>query len=291
MRALYWTLWAAGMGLLAASFAGALHPAADSLAVFRLHVSAFCLLLSLPALRLRRAAGLGGLAASAVALGTVLWPMAIPAGGASGPVTLYQKNMRFAPRDLAPLIADIRAADPDLLTLQEVTPGNEALLAALSDRLPTQLVCPFARVGAVAVGSRWPLAGNETLCLERQGIAAVRVAGPVGPVWLISLHLHWPWPHGQSPQRARLAPVLAGLEQPVVVGGDFNMVPWSHAVRSIARATGTRRIGRAFDTMTRFPLAPLPIDHVLIPRGGEGATELRPLLGSDHHGLLARFSL
>ncbi len=290
MRALYWTLWAAAMGLLAASFAGALHPAADSLAVFRLHNSAVCLFLSLAALGLNRRIGIAGVALSSAALGAVLWSMTVPAGGAAGPVTLYQKNMLFAPRDLAPLISDIHASDPDMLTLQEVTPGNEALLAALADRLPTQLVCPFARVGAVAVASRWPLAGNRALCLERQGIAAVRVAGPDGPLWLVSLHLHWPWPHGQAPQRARLGPVLAELEEPVVIGGDFNMVPWSHAFRSIARTTSTRRIGRAFNTMTRFPLAPLPIDHVLIPAGAEGTTERRPLLGSDHHGVLARFA-
>lgn len=291
VRTLYWMICAAGLVLLAASFGGALHPAGDSLAVFRLHISLACLVLLLPALRMRAAAGIACLAVALAALSGVLWTTFVPAGGDGGGISLYQKNLRFAPRDLAPLIDDIRDADPDLLTLQEVTPGNEALLTALADRLPTQLVCPFARVGAVAVASRWPLAGGETLCVERRGLAGIRVQTPQGPVWLVSLHLHWPWPHRQPSQREVLLPVLAGLEQPVVIGGDFNMVPWSHTLRSITKATETTRIGRAFNSMTRFPLVPLPIDHVLIPAGANGGTEKRPLLGSDHHGIVAEFSL
>ncbi len=158
VRTLYWMICAAGLVLLAASFGGALHPAGDSLAVFRLHISLACLVLLLPALRMRAAAGIACFAVALATLSGVLWTTFVPAGGDGGGISLYQKNLRFAPRDLAPLIDDIRDADPDLLTLQEVTPGNEALLTALADRLPTQLVCPFARVGAVAVASRWPAA-------------------------------------------------------------------------------------------------------------------------------------
>ncbi len=209
-----------------------------------------------------------------------------------GPVSIYQKNMLFQARDLAPLIADIRATGADALTLQEVTPTQAALLSALGTDFPSQIICPFAPVGAVAVASRWPLVEGAAVCLERQGLAAIRVAAPDGPLWIVSIHLHWPWPHGQNPQRTRLLPRLRQLEGPVLVGGDFNMVPWSHSLRSIARATGTRRIGRAFNSMTRFsPLVPLPIDHVLIPETAQGTTERRPLLGSDHHGILARLTL
>ena len=34
----------------------------------------------------------------------------------------------------------------------------------------------------------------------------------------------------------------------------------------------------------------LPVDHVLVP-GGRGVSALRPLLGSDHFGVLLRFDL
>ena len=64
------------------------------------------------------------------------------------------------------------------------------------------------------------------------------------------------------------------------------MVPGSHAVTEIARATGGRPAGPARATLTIAGALPIAIDRVLAPGGG--LTERRPRLGSDHHGLLAR---
>jgi len=77
----------------------------------------------------------------------------------------------------------------------------------------------------------------------------------------------------------------------MLIAGDFNMVPWGSSVRSIAKAAESERIGGYVTTFPAFGgLAPLAIDHVLIPKGGQGQIETRPLLGSDHLGLVARFS-
>ncbi len=93
--------------------------------------------------------------------------------------------------------------------------------------------------------------------------------------------------------RGGLLPALASVARPVLVGGDFNMVPWSHTLARFAQATGTERAGSILYTL---PLAggwvALPIDHVLVPRGmGRSGTRRLPLLGSDHHGVLAGFAL
>ena len=90
--------------------------------------------------------------------------------------------------------------------------------------------------------------------------------------------------HGQAEQLARILPVLANLEEPMLVAGDLNMVPWSHALRTLSRATGTNRAGAVFPTFRKLG-APLPIDHVYAPGGGQATP--RPLLGSDHNGVLA----
>nr|WP_253913237.1 endonuclease/exonuclease/phosphatase family protein [Pseudoruegeria sp. HB172150] len=192
--------------------------------------------------------------------------------------------------DHAPLIADIHATAPDVLTLQEVTDNNRALLDGVRDILPTQFWCRFQTVGGVALASRWPLIeGTETCGV---GLAAVQLETPHGPLWLVSVHYYWPWPHGQAHQVERLLPVLETLQGRVVIGGDFNMVPWGSSVGRLAHATNTERIGRALISFARLgPLLPLPIDQVHAPRGATGAVTLRPLLGSDHHGLLARIGL
>jgi endonuclease/exonuclease/phosphatase (EEP) superfamily protein YafD len=125
---------------------------------------------------------------------------------------------------------------------------------------------------------------------------------PDGPLWLVSLHLHWPFPYQQPDQVKWLLPILEALDDPVLIGGDFNMVPWSYTLKSVARATDTKLSGYAGGTFelsyvyqdndlaTWMPL--LPIDHILVPASGPAVSlERRPQLGSDHYGLLGEFVL
>jgi endonuclease/exonuclease/phosphatase (EEP) superfamily protein YafD len=192
--------------------------------------------------------------------------------------------MLFRNDNLSGLEADIRAADPDVITLQEVSPPNEALLAALADRWPHQHFCPFARVGGTAVVTRLPPLPGRKLCAP--GLAAVEVTGPQGPLWLVSVHLHWPWPYRQSAQLKDLLPLVETMESPVVMAGDFNMVPWSNALAALRWAGGVENAGPTRATYLGFaPWLRLPIDQILAPGGG--LVETRPALGSDHLGLRA----
>jgi endonuclease/exonuclease/phosphatase (EEP) superfamily protein YafD len=271
---------------VAAGYLGGLHPAGDSFAVFRAQGAGLLVLMALGALLAgARRAGIAGIALAvfaAVPLVFGYWAEGVP-----GPLRLYQKNMLFRNSDLPGLEADIRAADVAVLTLQEVSTPNLALLTALEDVLPHQMVCTFATVGGVAVATRlMPVPGQE-ICAP--GLAAMQVEGPEGRLWLVSVHLHWPWPYGQAAQVADLVPVLAGLDGPVVMAGDFNMVRWAAALRAMAGAARVGPAGRVHGSYTGFaPWLLLPIDHVLA-RGG-GTVETRPGLGSDHLGLLARIT-
>lgn len=281
------------VGLLAASCLGVVHGLGDSLAVFRPWLAAVALVLGgLLGARARRRAGVIVFAAGLVAGVPVLWS-SLPVEAGSGAVYhVYQKNLSFRLADPAPLIAEIASHAPDFVTLQEVTDQTRAVMAGLADELPSQHMCPFAAVGGVAVLSRWPMIAGTARCAEGDGLAAMQVTTPDGPLWIVSMHLHWPFPYRQSEQLARLIPMLEALDGPIVVGGDFNMVPWSHTLRQVARATRSERAGSVTYSL---PMArgwlTLPIDHVLVPQG-RGATHAgrRPLLGSDHHGVLASFA-
>lgn len=276
---------------LAAGFLGALHPAGDTAAVFRLYLGPPLALCAAALLRLgRRRAAVAAALAAALALAPVLQlpgPVATAGGGAFG---LYQKNMMFRMSDPQALAADILARTPDFVTLQEVSGANLAILDALERVYPSQHFCPFATVGGVAVASRWPVIEGSARCAEKGGLAAMQLDTPAGPVWLVSVHLHWPWPHGQARHAARLVPVLSALNGPMAIGGDFNMVPWAHRLAAIERLTGTGVVGPPRVTLTRNGWLRVPIDHVLVT-GGQGVTERLPLIGSDHHGIFARFSL
>lgn len=272
---------------LLASFGGQLHPLGDSLAVFRVQIGLFTAFFAgLAILFGGRWAALLVLA-SLAAVAPALWQISGWGAQHSGAITVYQKNLSFRLTDPAPIIADLLETNPDIVTLQEVATHNLAVLEGIKPRLPTQLVCPFARVGGVAVASRWPLIEGSKTCLDGRGMAAMQVAHPDGPLWLVSIHLHWPWPYQQASQMDHIATALAEMTGPMIIGGDFNMVPWSHTHRLIAQTSASQRAGAAPNSFPRFgAFLPLPIDHIYAPGGG--LTMLRPSLGSDHLGLLAR---
>lgn len=278
--------------LFVMSFAGASHPAGDSLAVFRPGLALGLLLTGL-CLKLRT---VGAVACLCAALGLV--PFALDrlraggldgldgSGGLDGPaLVLYQKNLSYRLGDFAPLQADITASGADMASFQEVTRSNLAKLSGLAEQFPVLHYCPFASVGGTAVASKWPMVAGSAVCAESVGFAAMQVETPLGKLWLVSIHLHWPYPFGQAEQVRKLLPLLEALKGPVVLGGDFNMVARSHTLRTVRAATRTRRPGplqTSFQVRSLFPLA---IDHVLIPQTFEGRVSRRPKLGSDHFGL------
>jgi len=268
---------------LGGGFLGWLHPAGDSLAVGRGVASATVFVSALLAMMAgMRLAAFGAILLAFITGMSVGLAYLLP--GPPGSLSLYQKNLLFRNTDLAGLEADIRAADPLFVTLQEVSEPNLALLAALKDRLPYQHVCAFAGVGGTAVASQLPPVPGATVCAR--GLAAMQVVYQDAPIWIVSVHLHWPWPHGQAQHATTLEPVLAGLDGPILMGGDFNMVRWGHSVERLAAIAGVRAAGPMRGSYVGFgPWLALPIDHVFAPKGGR--VSYRPTLGSDHLGLLA----
>jgi endonuclease/exonuclease/phosphatase (EEP) superfamily protein YafD len=269
---------------LVGGYLGRLHPLGDSLAVGRGYAAVAVAVLALLAIRAgQRHAAFGALLLSLLILVQValvyLWP------GPPGRFVLYQKNMLYRNADLAGLEADIRAAEPLAVTLQEVSQPNLALLAALADVLPHQHHCPAGGVGGQAVLTALsPVPGSE-VCAP--GLAALQVEWQDRKVWLVSVHLHWPWPYRQAGQVKTLLPVLRGLDGPVLMAGDFNMVRWGHSIEAMARAARAMPAGPSGGTYLGFdPVLRLPIDHAFAPDGGR--TTLRPAFGSDHLGLVAQ---
>lgn len=284
MRGLVIAVAVALGGLLAGGYLGRFAGIGDALAVVRLPLAVVFALVVIwsdwpAALRWPLAA------VALVILGQVLWLRF--QDGTTGPVTVYQKNLLFNNPTPQAVVDDILTRAPDIVTLQEVSKSNLPILQKLAQTYPAQVFCDYASVGGVAVLSRWPATG-EQVCLPGQGLTALQVMGPQGPVWLASVHLHWPWPYGQAPQAGGLMAQLAALDGPVIMAGDFNMMPWGWSVRGMIRAAGARRVSGLQPTLWKRGV-PLPIDHVAAPGGG--SFEVLPKLGSDHNGVLARVHL
>lgn len=286
----------AGAAAELAGLAQAYHPFFDALAHFRLHLAVLLLigLLALVILRRWRLSVLAGLAmvAGLVNLGPVLSNQG-PAGHGRV-LTLLQFNTLFRnPTPLA-IVDQVLAAQPDVITLQEVSASTAEIVRSLQADYATVSTCFYGEVGDVVVLSRWPAVSQG--CEALRGLAWMVLDIEGRHVTVASLHLHWPYPYRQYSQIAEIEPVLRSLPQPVVLAGDFNAAPWSEAVGRIAEAVsgqvaGGLRLSFRLSPFGTGPWPVLPLDHVLLPQGATAEVSILPGAGSDHLPLLARIWL
>lgn len=274
-----------GIGIslaLVAGYLGALHPAFDSIAVLRLQLLIILGVILLLALLLRKW--------RLAIMFTIIWTAILGAvtpyfinDHAVGNITMLQSNLLFR-NDASALAPFVQEAQPDILTVQEVTDHNRPSLIALRNDYPTQVICEGNVV--VAILTKYPELGGIKGCEGR--LAWVRVMTPNGPLTIVSLHLLWPWPNNQPKQVKSILTILEGLPRPIILGGDFNNVPWSHSAHMIEAATETRAISGirlSFDVYKGW--GRFPIDHVLVPVDIDGSARLGPTLGSDHNSIIA----
>lgn len=290
-------------GLTLFSLLGPWVPLADSLAHFRFHLTVLITLASV-LLALSRAWQRAGLAAAVAVAGVAGMAPAFPVWDAAGvdgkapSITMVQLNLSFRNSAQGAVADFIRAENADIVTLQEVTAKTAKVMELLAADYPSQIRCDAWRVGGPAIMSRLPMApGAAKGCIKGQGMAWMRVMAGGRPVSVASLHLHWPYPFGQAKQIDRLESHLKQLPRPVLLAGDFNAAPWSHAVDRIAQATDTDvAAGLRFSFDIKFnswaPPIAVPIDHILVPEGLASLdVRLGPGPGSDHLSVVARISL
>lgn len=210
-----------------------------------------------------------------------------------GCLTFYQKNLMRKAWPRYELAEDIIASGARIVTLQEVSSHNRKYMHTLFEHYPTAVFCRFRPEQSVAVLTDLPAIDGSDFCLSGLGAAGIKVLTPDnGPVWVVSIHMQWPFPYDQFDQSRRIAEYIENLDGPVLVGGDFNMVPWGGSVARIRSATGNRNFGMVLNTHALGSwMMPMPIDNLLFPKGTTGTVHLRPYLGSDHLGVLARIRL
>ena len=177
---------------LALGFFGDFHPALDAFAQLRLHLAVLLALVALPLLFTPlRLEAVAALVFSVAALSTTYTTLRIPglspvqAGfvadeGEHAVYRLLQLNLRFdnpAPEKVLSLIG---RAQPDVVTLEEVSPMWKDKLDLLANAYPHRIVCssPHGSSG-VAILSRRPFAADSEPVCYTGGTLAVASVAPV----------------------------------------------------------------------------------------------------------------
>jgi endonuclease/exonuclease/phosphatase (EEP) superfamily protein YafD len=248
-----------------------------------------------------RSAGLAGVALALQC--AVLQPSLFPARAApdvAAPVEILFNNVYWYNQQLPELAAAIVRLDADVVVLAEVGERNGALLDLLADAYPNRVDCLGHWSCDSVILSRLPILDDLSERREDRRIAmsAARLVTPFGQMAVAGVHLEQPLP----PQRLRLqelqtiglTEMLAPIEDPLLLVGDFNASPWARVVQGLAGSTGLDiawGIEGTWPATLPWPLR-IAIDHALIGRGLVLMNrEVIRLPGSDHKALKLRVGL
>lgn len=280
---------------LIAGMLGAFHPLADSFSHFRLHL----VVLALPFIPLLFITGawINGLALTAIVVVSVGLLGQLFGGSTAANASTERRDLRIVSLNLHHIYADaeqvaafIADADPDVISLQELSLEPPKVVRLLEKDYPHQVICRYRSSSAIAVLSRIPF--TATGCQNDHRLAWATVERDGQEVTVASLHLRWPFPSPQATQIAGLSATWPQLGTPLVLTGDFNAAPWSHAVQTVARNSGTKVVPglrRSYTWGENWlgSVLALPIDHVLVtPTLDVKSTALGPHVSSDHLPLI-----
>ncbi|MEZ5858524.1 MAG: endonuclease/exonuclease/phosphatase family protein [Geminicoccaceae bacterium] len=197
-------------------------------------------------------------------------------------------------RRLPEVVERLEALDPDVIVLTEIREETESLLPALEATWPYRAACPRHYSCDTVVLSRLPILEDRSGKGERGlvGLAAARIESGFGPVTVAGTHLTQPLPpwrqRVQEYQTEQVVDMLAGVDDPLLVVGDFNSVPWGRLIRAFAAATGLKvapGLEGTWPATLPWPLR-IPIDQALTGRGLELLErEVVTMPGADHKAL------
>lgn len=241
-------------------------------------------------------AGLG--LAGVVAAGGLILPELLrdtgpkaPAG-APGAIKLVQFNVLHRNHAYGRTVAWLEAEDPDIIVLEETTPGLRAALAATKR---WRVACADCEV--MILSRQAPVAtGAPKVATQAEGpLTRATYRDAQGTFTVLGTHSVWPTePAIQQKQEQRLAETIALYPGGrTILAGDFNSAPWSFSRRRWDRAFGLPRRDRALfsfpaPTVDRWRwlgvIPTLAIDHVYAgPAWATVSVKRGPRLGSDHY--------
>jgi endonuclease/exonuclease/phosphatase (EEP) superfamily protein YafD len=225
-----------------------------------------------------------------------------PIGETAAPLRVLTFNIWSENPDQAGTVEAILQSGADIIALQEIRTLKPDQRARLAVAYPHWIVS-VADGGDLALLSMRPwTASNPRLPAEggRLAMAWGETSAPDGrPVQLLTTHFRHPMPPApQAAQRAALARAVGALAAAdLILTGDFNLAPWSAALRRQDRALTPliRRTRALFTWPARMarprhqPLFPvLAIDHLYAgPAWRTLAVARLRRTGSDHYGVLA----
>lgn len=219
-------------------------------------------------------------------------------------------NLSYQNDAYSEVIAEIEAADPEVLILIEIDQRWSSGLKALRAKYTHHHDEVRGEGLGISVWSKlaMPSAATRFIVEDRRPSIWATLSHEHGKLNLVAVH---PTPPGlkdstgedRRDSRVRDAELTLIAKEIAeqsgeawIVAGDFNDVAWSHTTRLFKRLSGLKdpRIGRSFmgTYHADYALVRFPIDHVFISDGFTvGELSRCRVTGSDHFGVFATLTL
>jgi endonuclease/exonuclease/phosphatase (EEP) superfamily protein YafD len=300
------------LGAIGSGFLGALHPAFDTIANFRIHICAVLIVFSI--VWIFAYGRKLGLIFIGVAIANLFLSHYIPARyrvpetakiSTDRVYSLLQLNLFYGNKTPDKVIALIGKTNPDFLTLNEISKNWKRHLAVLDKDYPYQFYCPeWSQIGGSVIYSRYEMTndkvtGNSGYCHDYAALALKSVIIDNKILTIGAVHLRWPWPASGPRQVDNLKPRLNRLGPSVLIAGDFNSSTWTWTLRRFAHYGGLQIITGISPTWLHQKLPAwlakfvgFPIDNAMV-KGRVVIKDARSLgpVGSDHLPILIRFKI
>lgn len=246
-----------------------------------------------------------GAMAATVALNAVLvlpWYVGEDATSGGTELKLLQVNVLSSNTEYDRLIAFLETEAPDLVLLQEITPGWLMELDKLRADYPYSYA--EARDGnfGIALFSRLPLKSVSHFDSPPFGFPTIVASLNVGatPLYFVGTHPMIPvsgeYYAARNEQLEDIAELLGRQPGPKILVGDLNLSQWDINYDVLERQGGVRNARQGFGIVPTWPVfmpfAMIPIDHVLVSESiAVRNVHSGPRIGSDHLPLVVTLSL
>lgn len=205
-------------------------------------------------------------------------------GKAAKPIRVLSFNLNIQNNRDNEVVNSVRDTHPDVALFLEVDQeAVENLKAGLKDTLPYSFRSPG---GGLALLSRFPIQEAKGDNFNGKGghnlLATIEVDKE--PIQLIGTHPLVPVTrknfHSRNRQLAALSDYIRGVNQPLILVGDFNLTPWSPYYRRFINKTSLHNTRLGFGILPSWPrpathvhfpswlipLVNIPIDHCLVSK-------------------------
>jgi endonuclease/exonuclease/phosphatase (EEP) superfamily protein YafD len=217
------------------------------------------------------------------------------AGESANPVRVLSVNVFGFNEDFERVLRYVRAENPDVLIVLEVTPEWADAIRKLSPDYAYEWIHPGDLRSGIAVLSRDVPSTASELDLGGTGepslILTLHTAE--GPLSILGTHLYWPLGERVSAVRNRQMRTLAQIARthagPLVIAGDLNVTPFSPHFTQLLRDGRLRNCAPGLQPTwpARLPFLFITIDHCLASEGVRvDDFRVGEYVGSDHYPIV-----